>query len=227
MRGLGPKAASSSTPRFRSPDFRAGAARVSLRRPMSTRRAAPSRFSSVISRARRSSRAESAIGGGTCSRTTTGCCAAAFEARAARASGRRETASSSPSAGRRTRCGPRSPRSARSPRTNGRKASPCASGSGSTRVKGRSRRASTTASPSTVPRASAAACKGGEILVSQATSALLDDEEHDGSAFMLVDLGEQQLKDFERPVRVYQLMAAEFPSSSRRARRRATAASAC
>ena len=36
-----------------------------------------------------------------------------------------------------------------------------------------------------------AACNGGEILLSQATSSLLDDEEHDGSAFALLDLGEQ------------------------------------
>ena len=55
------------------------------------------------------------------------------------------------------------------------------------------------------------ACEGGKILLSQATSALLDDEEHDGSAFALIDLGEQQLKDFDRPVRVYQLVAAEPP----------------
>src|SRR6516162_3137645 len=40
------------------------------------------------------------------------------------------------------------------------------------------------------------ACEGGKILLSQATSALLDDEEHDGSTFTLVDLGEHQLKDF-------------------------------
>src|SRR6516165_8243288 len=50
------------------------------------------------------------------------------------------------------------------------------------------------------------ACEGGKILLSQATSALLDDEEHDGSTFTLVDLGEHQLKDFDRPVRVYQLV---------------------
>ncbi len=53
------------------------------------------------------------------------------------------------------------------------------------------------------------ACRGGEILVSQATSTLLDDEELEESAFLLVDLGEQHLKDFERPVRVYQLLIAE------------------
>jgi DNA-binding NarL/FixJ family response regulator/class 3 adenylate cyclase len=56
-----------------------------------------------------------------------------------------------------------------------------------------------------------AASNGGEILLSQATSALLDDEEQGESAFTLVDLGEQQLKDFERPVRVYQLIAPDLP----------------
>jgi DNA-binding NarL/FixJ family response regulator/class 3 adenylate cyclase len=56
-----------------------------------------------------------------------------------------------------------------------------------------------------------AASNGGEILVSQATSALLDDEEQGESSFTLVDLGEQQLKDFERPVRVYRLIAPELP----------------
>jgi DNA-binding NarL/FixJ family response regulator/class 3 adenylate cyclase len=50
------------------------------------------------------------------------------------------------------------------------------------------------------------ASNGGEILVSQATSTLLDDEPNGGTAFTLFDLGEQQLKDFERPVRVYRLV---------------------
>ncbi|HEX3454405.1 MAG TPA: response regulator [Gaiellaceae bacterium] len=50
------------------------------------------------------------------------------------------------------------------------------------------------------------ACNGGEILLSHATSTLLDDEEHEGSPFAILDLGEQRLKDFERPVRVYQLV---------------------
>jgi DNA-binding NarL/FixJ family response regulator/class 3 adenylate cyclase len=47
-----------------------------------------------------------------------------------------------------------------------------------------------------------AAGHGGQILVSQATYALLEDEE-----LTLVDLGEQQLKDFDRPVRIYELVA--------------------
>jgi DNA-binding NarL/FixJ family response regulator/class 3 adenylate cyclase len=59
-----------------------------------------------------------------------------------------------------------------------------------------------------------ATCCGGEILLSQATSTLLDDKPHDGSAFTLVDLGEQALKDFERPVRVYRLVGAEPPPTS-------------
>jgi DNA-binding NarL/FixJ family response regulator/class 3 adenylate cyclase len=43
--------------------------------------------------------------------------------------------------------------------------------------------------------------QGGQILVSQATHSLLEDEE-----LAFVDLGEQQLKDFERPVRIYELV---------------------
>ena len=42
---------------------------------------------------------------------------------------------------------------------------------------------------------------GGQILVSQATYVLLEDEE-----LTLVDLGEHKLKDFDRPVRVYELL---------------------
>jgi DNA-binding NarL/FixJ family response regulator/class 3 adenylate cyclase len=53
------------------------------------------------------------------------------------------------------------------------------------------------------------ACNGGEVLVSQATSAMLDDEEHKATPFALLDLGEQRLKDFERPVRVYQLVSTD------------------
>jgi DNA-binding NarL/FixJ family response regulator/class 3 adenylate cyclase len=53
------------------------------------------------------------------------------------------------------------------------------------------------------------ACNGGEVLVSHATSTLLDDDEHTESPFALLDLGEQRLKDFERPVRVYQLVATD------------------
>jgi DNA-binding NarL/FixJ family response regulator/class 3 adenylate cyclase len=47
-----------------------------------------------------------------------------------------------------------------------------------------------------------AAGHGGQILLSQATHALLDDED-----LTFIDLGEQRLKDFERPVRIYELLA--------------------
>ncbi len=70
------------------------------------------------------------------------------------------------------------------------------------------------------------ACTGGEILLSQVTSALLEDEEHESETFVLVDLGEQQLKDFERPVRVFRLLDA-VPSEPVPAGRETTAASAC
>jgi DNA-binding NarL/FixJ family response regulator len=46
-----------------------------------------------------------------------------------------------------------------------------------------------------------AAGHGGQILVSQATHSLLEDEE-----LVFLDLGEQQLKDFERPVRIFELL---------------------
>jgi len=59
-----------------------------------------------------------------------------------------------------------------------------------------------------------AAGHGGQILVSQATQTLLEDEEEDLHIF-LRDLGEQRLKDLDRPVRLYQAAAdglpAEFP----------------
>jgi YVTN family beta-propeller protein len=59
-----------------------------------------------------------------------------------------------------------------------------------------------------------AAGHGGQILVSQATQTLLEDEEED-LHIHLRDLGEQSLKDLDRPVRLYQADAdglpAEFP----------------
>ena len=51
-----------------------------------------------------------------------------------------------------------------------------------------------------------AAGHGGQILVSQATQTLLEDEEEDLHIF-LRDLDEQRLKDLDRPVRLYQVMA--------------------
>jgi class 3 adenylate cyclase len=49
-----------------------------------------------------------------------------------------------------------------------------------------------------------AAGHGGQILLSQATAALLEDEE-DLPELELRDVGEQRLKDFDRPVRVYRV----------------------
>src|SRR5919197_1960681 len=57
-----------------------------------------------------------------------------------------------------------------------------------------------------------AAAHGGQILVSQATQTLLEDEEEDLHVF-LRDLGEQRLKDLERRVRLYRAGADGLPAS--------------
>ncbi|MDP9336966.1 MAG: hypothetical protein M3Q30_27135, partial [Actinomycetota bacterium] len=57
-----------------------------------------------------------------------------------------------------------------------------------------------------------AAGHGGQILVSQATQTLLEDEEEDLHVF-LRDLGEQRLKDLDRAVRLYQAVAEGLPAS--------------
>lgn len=60
-----------------------------------------------------------------------------------------------------------------------------------------------------------AAGHGGQILVSQTTHNLLEDEEEEIPGLALRDLGEQRLKDLDRPVRLYQVdvegREAEFP----------------
>ena len=56
-----------------------------------------------------------------------------------------------------------------------------------------------------------AAGHGGQVLVSQATQSLLEDEEED-LAVRLRDLGDQRLKDIDRPVRIYQVAAAGLPA---------------
>ena len=60
-----------------------------------------------------------------------------------------------------------------------------------------------------------AAGHGGQVLVSHTSVALLEDEEHALSEVEFRDLGEQELKDFHRPVRLYQVVAprlgVEFP----------------
>jgi YVTN family beta-propeller protein len=57
-----------------------------------------------------------------------------------------------------------------------------------------------------------AAGHGGQVLVSQATQTLLEDEEEDLHVF-LRDLGDQRLKDLDRPVRLYQAEADGLPAS--------------
>jgi YVTN family beta-propeller protein len=57
-----------------------------------------------------------------------------------------------------------------------------------------------------------AAGHGGQVLVSQATQTLLEDEEED-LEITLRDLGEHRLKDFDRPVRLYQAGAEGLPST--------------
>ena len=60
-----------------------------------------------------------------------------------------------------------------------------------------------------------AAGHGGQILISQITHDLLHDEEADLPGVEVRDLGEQRLRDLDRPVRLYQVVAdglpAEFP----------------
>jgi predicted ATPase/class 3 adenylate cyclase/DNA-binding CsgD family transcriptional regulator len=53
-----------------------------------------------------------------------------------------------------------------------------------------------------------AAARGGQVLISQATQTLVDDEEEGADrGFELVGLGEHRLKDLDRPVRLFQLAA--------------------
>jgi WD40 repeat protein/class 3 adenylate cyclase len=52
-----------------------------------------------------------------------------------------------------------------------------------------------------------AAARGGQVLISQATQSIVEDEEEADPGFTLVDLGEQQLKDLDRPVRLFGLCA--------------------
>jgi DNA-binding NarL/FixJ family response regulator/class 3 adenylate cyclase len=52
-----------------------------------------------------------------------------------------------------------------------------------------------------------AAANGGQVLVSQATRDIIEDEEEEEPGFTLVDLGERTLKDLDRPVRLFQLAA--------------------
>ena len=51
---------------------------------------------------------------------------------------------------------------------------------------------------------------GGQILVSPTTHALLEEAEHDFPGMSFRDLGPQSLKDFDRPVPIYQVETAEL-----------------
>lgn len=54
---------------------------------------------------------------------------------------------------------------------------------------------------------------GGQVLVSQTTVSLLEDDEEDLPGIALTDLGEHRLKDVARPVRLYQLDIEGLPKS--------------
>jgi class 3 adenylate cyclase len=55
----------------------------------------------------------------------------------------------------------------------------------------------------------AAAGGGGQTLISETTRALLDDEERELPRTSLRDLGPQELKDFERPIRLYEVVSVD------------------
>jgi class 3 adenylate cyclase len=57
-----------------------------------------------------------------------------------------------------------------------------------------------------------AAARGGQVLVSQATQTLIEDEEEE-LGFALAELGERRLKDLDRPVRLFELAVAETAPS--------------
>jgi YVTN family beta-propeller protein len=56
-----------------------------------------------------------------------------------------------------------------------------------------------------------AAGHGGQVLVSQTTKGLLDDEEVELPGVEFRDLGEQRLKDLDRPIRLFQLVGDGLP----------------
>jgi len=53
---------------------------------------------------------------------------------------------------------------------------------------------------------------GGQILLSQTSHTLLEDEEEEHGEITLRELGPQRLKDFDRPVGLYQLVAPGLPT---------------
>ena len=52
-----------------------------------------------------------------------------------------------------------------------------------------------------------AAARGGQVLISQATQAVVEDQEEEELGFTLVDAGEYRLKGLDRPVRLFALAA--------------------
>jgi YVTN family beta-propeller protein len=56
------------------------------------------------------------------------------------------------------------------------------------------------------------AAHGSQVLLSQTTANLLEDDEEQLPGIELRDLGEQRLKDLDRPVRIYQLVVDSLPS---------------
>ena len=55
----------------------------------------------------------------------------------------------------------------------------------------------------------AAVARGGQVLVSQATATIIEDEEEAAAGFTLVDLGERELRGLDRPVRLFELAVPE------------------
>jgi DNA-binding NarL/FixJ family response regulator/class 3 adenylate cyclase len=53
---------------------------------------------------------------------------------------------------------------------------------------------------------------GGQVLVSQTSQQLLEDEEEPLAGCSLVDLGKRRLKDFDRPVGIFQVVATDLPT---------------
>ena len=111
-----------------------------------------------------------------------------------------------------TRCRRRRTGSARSSRTHGPTRARFASASGST--PGEASASDGRYHGLAVHRAKRIcdAGHGGQILLSQTSHTLLEDEEAEHDAFSLLDLGPHRLKDFDRPVFLYQVVAPDLPS---------------
>jgi DNA-binding NarL/FixJ family response regulator/class 3 adenylate cyclase len=57
-----------------------------------------------------------------------------------------------------------------------------------------------------------AAGHGGQILLSQTSHTLLEDEEDEHERLSIRELGPQRLKDFDRPIGIFQLVAPDLPA---------------